>query len=170
MKPAFLRPLLFVVIAAAALFAWRQYRQPSFIAGDPVPDFTATLLTGEQVRLSDLRGKYVLLQFWGSWCGPCRAENPQLVQLYQRYHDRGLEMFSVGIEQSASAWQQAIEEDKMTWRYHTMEAQDFNGGLARQFNIHSIPTTFLLNPQGDIMGVNHDVERLDKVLGDLLPK
>ncbi len=170
MKPSYLRPLLIFLFAAAAFFAWRQYRQPNFMAGDPIPDFTATLLTGEQVRLSDLRGKYVLLQFWGSWCGPCRAENPYLVQLYQRYHDRGLEIFSVGIEQSASAWQRAIQQDEMTWHYHTMEAQDFNGGLARQFNIHSIPTTFLLNPQGVIMGVNHNEEQLAKVLGDLLPK
>lgn len=170
MKSTFIRPLLFVVIAVAAFFAWRQYRQPNFMAGDPVPDFTAMLLTGEQIRLSDLRGKYVLLQFWGSWCGPCRAENPQLVQLYARYHDRGLEIFSVGIEQSAGAWQRAIQQDGLIWRYHTMEDQNFTGGLSQQFNIHSIPTTFLINPQGVIMGVNHDVERLNKVLGDLLPK
>ena len=170
MQPAILRTIFLVSIAVAAFFAWRQYRQPNFIAGDPVPDFTTTLLTGEQVRLSDLRGKYVLLQFWGSWCGPCRAENPQLVQLYQRYHERGLEIFSVGVEQSAATWQQAIRQDGLLWKYHTMEDRDFNGGLARQFNIHSIPTTFLLNPQGVIMGVDHDMDRLENVLNSLLPK
>ncbi len=170
MKPALLRNLFFVLITAAAIFAWWQYRQPNFRAGDPVPDFTVTLLTGEQVRLSDLRGKYVLLQFWGSWCGPCRAENPYLVDLYDRYHEHGLEIFSVGIEQSASAWQRAIQQDKMIWRYHTMEAQDFNGGLSQQFNIHSIPATFLINPQGVIMGINHDMDQLEKVLSTVLPK
>ncbi len=170
MKPTILRPLIILAVIVAAFFAWRQYRQPNFMPGDPVPDFTATLLDGRQIHLNDLRGKYVLLQFWGSWCGPCRAENPELVQLYGKYHARGLEIFSIGIEQDTAAWQRAIQQDGLNWPYHSMEAQDFNGGVARQFNINSIPTTFLLNPQGVIMGVNHNIERLENVLEDLLPK
>ena len=165
-----LRPVLIIALIAAAFFAWRQYRKPNFTPGDPVPDFTTTLINGQQLHLSDLRGKYVLLQFWGSWCGPCRAENAQLVQLYQRYHSRGLEICSIGIEQDSLAWQRAIRQDGMIWLYHCMEAQDFNGGIARQFNIHSIPATYLLNPQGVIMGVNHDMDRLENVLESLLPK
>lgn len=170
MNSAILRPLIIILLAAAAFFAWRQYRQPNFMPGDPIPDFTATLANGQQMHLSDLRGKYVLLQFWGSWCGPCRAENPHLVQLYQRYHPQGLEIFSIGIEQDTQSWQQAIRKDGLRWPYHSMEAQDFNGGIARQFNIHSIPTTFLLNPEGVIMGVNHDLDRLENVLESVLPK
>ncbi|MEO6759188.1 MAG: TlpA disulfide reductase family protein [Saprospiraceae bacterium] len=170
MNSNLLRNVIIVAIAAAAFFAWRQYRQPNFTPGDPIPDFTAALADGRQMRLSDLHGKYVLLQFWGSWCGPCRAENPELVKLYQRYHDRGLEIFSIGIEEDSASWQRAIRQDGMIWPYHSMEGQDFNGGIARQFNIHSIPATYLLNPQGVIMGVNHDMDRMENVLESLLPK
>ncbi len=170
MQSSILRPLIILAIAGAAFFAWRQYRQPNFLPGDPVPDFTTTLADGRQVHLNDLHGKYVLLQFWGSWCGPCRAENPELVKLYGKYHPRGLEIFSIGIEKDTLAWKRAIQQDGLNWPYHSMEAQDFNGGIARQFNINSIPTTFLLNPQGIIMGVNHNMDRLENVLEDLLPK
>ena len=145
-------------------FAWYRYRQPNFIMGDAAPDFEVTLQSGDKARLSDLRGHYVLLQFWGSWCGPCRAENPALAALYAQYHDRGFEMFSIGIEQRREAWERAIAADGMVWRYHAMEDQDFNGGQARQYNITSIPTTFLLNPEGVIAGVNLTPEQIGKTL------
>lgn len=161
------------IVAALALvgglYLWYQNRQPRFIAGEKAPEFEVALLDGSKAKLSDLRGKYVLLQFWGSWCGPCRAENPTLAGLYAKYHDRGFEIFSVGIEASAAAWQHAIEQDGVNWKYHTMEAQDFDGGLARQYNIHSIPAIFLLNPDGVMMGVNMPLDQLDKTLAERLP-
>ena len=150
-------------------FAWYRYRQPNFIMGDAAPDFEVTLQSGDKARLSDLRGRYVLLQFWGSWCGPCRAENPALAALYAQYHDRGFEVFSIGIEQRREAWERAIAADGMAWRYHAMEDQDFNGGQARQYNITSIPTTFLLNPEGVIAGVNLTPEQIGKTLAARLP-
>lgn len=149
-------------------FVWYRYRQPNFIMGDKAPDFEVTLLDGEKARLSDLRGRYVLLQFWGSWCGPCRAENPALAALYAQYHERGFEVFSIGIEQRPEAWKRAIAADGMAWRYHAMEDQDFTGGQARQYNIHSIPTTFLLNPEGVISGVNLTPEEIGKTLAERL--
>lgn len=153
----------FLLLALVALL-WYRYRQPNFVMGDAAPDFEAILKSGEKARLSDLRGKYVLLQFWGSWCGPCRAENPHLVNLYQRYHEGGFEIFSIGIEQRPEAWAKAIAADGMVWKYHAMESQDFSGGQARQYNIHSIPTTFLLDPQGTIVGVNLSPEQIGKTL------
>jgi thiol-disulfide isomerase/thioredoxin len=159
------------LIAAAFIiigFGVWKYRQPNFGGGDKAPDLQITLTDGQTASLSQLRGKYVLLQFWGSWCGPCRQENPYLVQLYKQFHAKGFEIFSVGIEHNENRWRNAIEQDQMSWPYHTMESAEFTGSLAKQFNIKSIPTTFLLNPEGIIMGVNLTPDYLNKMLSEKL--
>ncbi len=158
--------LILLSLLALVAFVFYKYRQPRFVAGENAPDFEVGLLTGERAKLSDLKGKYVLLQFWGSWCGPCRRENPELVALYQKYHDRGFEIFSIGLEQNPRAWQSAIAQDGMVWKYHSMESAEFKGGRAEQFNVHQIPTTFLINAQGVIMGVSLKPEYIDKMLGE----
>jgi thiol-disulfide isomerase/thioredoxin len=159
---------IIALIAVAIAFSVWKYRQPRFSGGDQTPDIAIQLANGQQAKLSDLRGKYVLLQFWGSWCGPCRKENPYLVQLYNKYHDKGFEIFSIGIEQNSNAWKNAITNDQMIWPYHAMESMEFNGPLAQQFNIKSIPTTFLLNPEGVIMGVSLNPDYLEKMLSEKL--
>jgi len=158
--------ILLVLIAGAIM--WYKFRQPRFTAGENAPDFQTTLLTGEQAKLSDLKGKYVLLQFWGSWCGPCRAENPHLLEIYKKYHAQGFEIFSIGLESNPTNWQRAIKKDGMIWKYHSADFEEFDGELARQFNIKSIPATFLLNPDGKIMGVSLDPEQIDKRLSTAL--
>ena len=149
-----------VLLGAAMAYYFYHYRQPRFIAGEQAPDFTAELANGQTARLSDLRGKYVLLQFWGSWCGPCRAENRHLTPLYRKYNKQGFEIFSIGIESRRESWQRAIASDQLVWPYHTVELNQFNGPLAQLFNIHSIPTTFLINPDGMIMGVNLSTQQI----------
>ncbi len=166
MQSKFWKLSLFVVLGLVVAYVVHQYRQPRFIAGEKAPDFTTTLANGQNVRLSDFRGKYVLLQFWGSWCGPCRAENPHLVNLYNKYHDQGFEIFSVAIEQNENRWRKAIASDGLVWPWHTAEFDQFNGPIARMFNIHSIPTTFLINPDGLIVGVRLNSEQMDRMLGD----
>jgi thiol-disulfide isomerase/thioredoxin len=156
------------LLVAILIFAWYKYRQPRFIAGEKAPDFEVALADGQKARLSDLKGKYVLLHFWGSWCGPCRAENPHLAAIYQEYRGLGFEMFSIGIEQSGAAWRRAIESDGLAWRYQAMEPADFNGGVARMYNIKAIPATFLINPDGIIMGVNLPPEQIEKTLSQQL--
>ncbi len=160
------RTLTIIALLAIVAFVFYKYRQPRFAAGENVPDFEVGLMNGERAKLSDLQGKYVLLQFWGSWCGPCRKENPELVALYQKYHDRGFEIFSIGLEQNPRAWQNAIVQDGLVWKYHTMESAEFKGGRAEQFNVHEIPTTFLISSKGVIMGVDLKPEYIDKMLGE----
>ncbi|MCC7246846.1 MAG: TlpA family protein disulfide reductase [Saprospiraceae bacterium] len=155
---------LLIVVA----LAWYQYRKPKFVAGESAPDFNITLADGQSKPFSALRGEYTILQFWGSWCGPCRAENPFLVEMYEKYHSRGLNIVSVGIERSEESWRRAIQNDGMIWPAHTIESGNFDGPLARQFNIHSIPATFLINAQGQIMGVNQRQEHLRKILAEKL--
>lgn len=163
MKPGTLR-IAAVIILALGAFLFYRYRQPRFVAGEQTPEFTVTLANGAMLKSADLRGKYVLIQFWGSWCGPCRAENPYLAALYRKYRNQGFEILSIGIEQSRLAWNRAIENDGMLWNYHTAEFGQFNGSMAKLFNIHSIPATFLVNPAGVIMGVNLPPEQMDKML------
>jgi thiol-disulfide isomerase/thioredoxin len=157
-----MKRLLFwgIALALLALIVYK-YRTPRFRAGEQAPAFTTQLADGSQVALSDLKGKYVLLQFWGSWCGPCRQENPHLVELYQKYHPNGFEIFSIGIERNPDAWQKAIQRDGMVWKYHSTDLQEFDGPIARLFNVRSIPTTFLINPEGSIMGVSLSPEEID---------
>ncbi|MEI6409603.1 MAG: TlpA disulfide reductase family protein [Bacteroidota bacterium] len=162
--------LIFLAAFILIWFAWRWYRMPHVRAGETVPDFQATLVTGEQMHFSDLKGKYVLLQFWGSWCGPCRRENPQLLALYNKYHDKGFEIFSVGVESNPQQWKNAMQHDGMIWKYHTSELQSFDGAIPKQFNIKSIPTTILVNNDGTIMGVDLDPDQIGKRLATALTK
>lgn len=155
-------------VALLLLFVWYRSRQPRFIAGEQAPDFGVTLADGKPFHLSDLRGRYVLLQFWGSWCGPCRAENPHLAELYRRYHPAGLEIVSIGIERSPAAWQKAIAADGLVWPYHSADFQEFDNPVARLYNVHAIPTTFLINPDGAIMGVSLSPKAMDKLLAEKL--
>lgn len=168
MKNSTLRNGLIALVLLAFAFGVWKYRQPTFGGGDQVPDFSMTLEDGKQVKLSDFKGKFVLVQFWGSWCGPCRQENPFLTQLYQKYHEKGFEILSIGIENSANSWKKAIENDRLIWPYHTMESGKFNGPLATQFNIKSIPSTFLINPEGVIMGVSLHPDYLERMLSEKL--
>lgn len=167
MKPQVKNLLLFGALVLIA-FIWYRYRQPRFVAGESAPDFQATLLDGSSARLSDLKGKYTLLQFWGSWCGPCRSENPSLAGLYRKYHAQGFDIFSVAMEQNRDRWERAIKEDGMIWPHHTMESSDFGGTVSKMYNIKSIPAIFLLNPEGFIMSVNPAPDDLDKMLGSRL--
>lgn len=160
------KTLILIALIAVVAYVFYQYRQPRFAAGEKAPDFELELLNGERTKLSDLRGKYVLLQFWGSWCGPCRKENPELVALYKKYHDRGFEILSIGIEKNPQAWQNAIAQDGLVWNYHAMESSEFAGEIATQYNIKSIPTTFLLNPEGVIMGVSLKPDYINKMLSE----
>jgi thiol-disulfide isomerase/thioredoxin len=154
------------LIIGIIIYAFYQNRLPRFINGDAAPEIVITTPSNHTHKLSDLRGKYVLLQFWGSWCGPCRKENPEIRALYQKYNSKGFEVFSVAIEQSADAWQRAIAHDGMAWPYHGMESADFGGHYAKAYNIHSIPTLFLLDPKGVIVGVNMPMDQMDKVLAE----
>lgn len=168
MKSPLFRTLIVGVALVVGLYLWYCSRKPRYIAGDRAADFQVALANGQQAKLSELRGKFVLLHFWGSWCGPCRAENPFLAQLYRKYHDRGFEIFSIGEENSAGAWQKAIENDELPWTRHAIELKPFSGPVAQLYNIHAIPATFLIDPNGVILGANLMPQQIDKLLAERL--
>jgi thiol-disulfide isomerase/thioredoxin len=153
--------LLIVIIAAYAINY--LYRMPRFDSGKKAPEFSGSLADSTEFSLSNLRGNYVLLDFWGSWCGPCRRENPYLLQLFQEtrqvsYQDAGgFEIVSIALETHAASWQKAVEKDQLTWKYHMVELDRFSGPVATLYGVREIPTKYFIGPAGDILMVNPDI-------------
>jgi len=134
--------------------------------GQVAPDFTQLTPEGETLNLSDLRGKYVLIDFWASWCGPCRRENPNVVRMYNAYKDKGFEILGVSLDRDKTRWLDAIEKDQLTWR-HVSDLKGWSNAVARQYNIRSIPRTVLIDPEGRIIAKNLRGASLEAKLKEL---
>lgn len=146
------------------------YKQPKYANGEKAPAFTATIMDGSEFALEDLEGKYVLIDFWGSWCGPCRRESPDIVALYQKYNNaqftnaNGFEVISIGVENKEERWKSAIEKDGLNWKYHIAQMDRFKSPIVSQYGVKEIPTKYLLNEKGEIIGVNQSVKEIDLML------
>jgi peroxiredoxin len=117
------------------------------------PDFSITGIDGKTIKLSDYKGKYVMLDFWASWCVPCRKENPNVVKLYQQYHSKGLNIIGISLDEDKGAWQKAINDDHLTWT-HGSELKNFNGPTVERYQVQAIPSNFILDPNGKIIAKN----------------
>ncbi|MEP6710903.1 MAG: TlpA disulfide reductase family protein [Ferruginibacter sp.] len=121
--------------------------------GKPLGEFSQQDTSGHTVSLSSLKGKYVLVDFWASWCGPCRAENPNVVRMYNKFKDKKFTVLGVSLDRSKKPWLDAIYADALTWT-HVSDLQGFNNSVAQQFQISAIPQNFLLDPEGNVIGKN----------------
>ena len=121
--------------------------------GHAAPDFTMMGIDGKPVKLSDFKGKFVMLDFWASWCGPCRQENPNVVKQYAAYHPKGFNILSISLDTSKTNWQAAINNDKLTWT-HASDMANFTGPTELLYHIQAIPSNFLINEQGIIVAKN----------------
>lgn len=118
--------------------------------GQPAPEIALPSPEGEIVKLSDLRGKYVLIDFWAAWCKPCRDENPNIVRLYHEYKDKGFEVFGVSLDRTKEAWVEAIEDDGLVWT-QVSDLKYFNSEAAATYQINAIPATYMIDPDGNIL-------------------
>lgn len=119
--------------------------------GQKLMDFVQRDVNGDTVRLADLKGKYVLIDFWASWCKPCRAENPNLVKAYNQFKHQKFTVLGVSLDDKEENWKQAIKEDQLPWR-QVSDLEGFQGRLPVEYGIKAIPCTFLIDPEGVIIG------------------
>ena len=134
--------------------------------GAMAPEINLATPEGPNLALSSLRGKYVLIDFWPSWCGPCRRENPNVVKTYANYKDKGFEIYGVSLDQNREAWLKAIETDKLVWK-HVSDLQYWSSAGAQAYQVNSIPQTFLLDPAGRIIAKGLRGAALDQYLARL---
>lgn len=134
--------------------------------GSKAPEIDLPQPNGEHLKLSDLRGKYVLIDFWASWCGPCRRENPNVKRVYEKYHGKGFDILGVSLDKSQQAWLTAIEQDGLQW-HHVSDLKYWQSAVVPEYQIQGIPLTFLVDKEGTIIAKNLRGPALENKLAEL---
>lgn len=137
--------------------------------GAVAPAFSQTDVNGKVVKLSDYKGKYVLVDFWASWCGPCRKENPNVVLAYKKYHDKGFDVLGVSLDDKKNLWEKAIEKDGLTWT-HVSDLKGWKNDVAILYGVTLVPTNYLIGPDGKIIAKNLREEELQSKLKEIFNK
>lgn len=161
-----LKYLVFGIIVLFGVF----YLYVKFSAaseGERAPDFETTLVDGTPFKLSDLRGTYVLLDFWGSWCPPCRKENPKLVELHKKYSEK-LTIVTVALEKDSLQWRKAAQKDGFVWENQIVHQNKFVmlSPIARKYGVSEIPAKFLISPKGKLIG-EYSFKKLDSLFSEI---
>lgn len=132
------------------------------------PEITMNDVNGQPISLSSLKGKVVLVDFWAAWCKPCRAENPFVVSLYHKYKDKGMDIFSVSLDQNKGAWVQAIAQDKLVWKNHVSDLKQWQSPVVQLYQFEAIPFTCILDREGKIVAKNLRGPQLEAKIKELL--
>ena len=169
-------PWIVPVLIAGFFIGKYLYMKPKFIQGETIPKFALNA----SENISDLQGKYVLIDFWGSWCGPCIAEFGDVRDLYKRYNGKqfkdasDFEIVGVAVEDNEETWTRALEKYDLSWKYQVLDLSSslrfFNGPIATAYGVKEVPTKYLISPDGIIIGVNLTFEEIEKRLDAKLTK
>jgi thiol-disulfide isomerase/thioredoxin len=135
--------------------------------GSYVKDFTMNSMDGKTIRMSDFKGKYLFIDFWASWCGPCRAENPNVLKAYENYKDKSFAVLGISIDDNTGKWKEAVEKDKMPWT-QVLNNKGSENDVAAYYGIQAIPSTMLLDADGKIIALNLRGEKLHEELQKVL--
>ena len=135
--------------------------------GKPAPDFSAATPDGKKMSLKEAMGKVTVIDFWASWCKPCRMENPNVVALYNEYHSQGLNIIGVSLDKDGDKWKEAIAADKLTWN-HVSNLKHWDEPIAKQYGVQSIPATFILDANGKIVAKDLRGDALKAKVQELL--
>jgi len=138
----------------------------SLTTGAPAPEIKLNTPEGKELSLSSLKGKYVLIDFWASWCGPCRRENPNVLQLYNKYKKKNFEILSVSLDSDKAKWTAAIQQDQMNW-LHVSDLEKWNSVAARDYGVSSIPFTVLVDPDGNVIATKLRGPGLESKLAEI---
>ncbi|MFO7938927.1 MAG: TlpA disulfide reductase family protein [Bacteroidales bacterium] len=158
--------MLLSLLSVLTLNVFSQPLKP----GDKAPEIEQVLVSGEDFQLSELRGTLVLVDFWAAWCKPCRKENPELVKLYHKYKDESFEnaegftIVSVSMDFKREMWENAIAKDELAWPYHVGDMKGWKTEAARMYNVKSIPTSFLIDGDGKIIGTYLRGEAIEEAI------
>lgn len=133
------------------------------------PNFTEKNLKGKDISLKSFKGKYVLIDFWASWCGPCRRENPAVVAAYNAFKDKNFTILGVSLDKDRAAWEKAVKDDGLVWE-QVSDLKGWNAAPAALYGVRSIPSNFLVDPQGRIIAMNLRGEALAQKLSEVLGK